>query len=340
LLLPAALPRAAVAFVVVLFVWQFGENATSGQEISVTGFNAKAFILLANDSLHHRLSCDRIYGKSRLLRTCNMKARRNGPPAVLTIAGSDSGGGAGIQADLRTFAAHGVHGLCVITAVTAQNTRIVAAIETMPPRIVEAQLDAVFSDFEIRAVKIGMLATPAIVRAVAGALTKRPHVPVVLDPVLVATTGGRLSTANLAPALRRHLLKRADLVTPNVPEAESLLDRRLRTADDLASAADDLIGLGARAVLLKGGHLAGRRVRDLLALADGTRRTFEHARIDAEGHGTGCTLSAAIAANLALGDSMEAAIERAIEYVHRAMADGYEPGKGKLRVLEHRVRTR
>jgi len=265
---------------------------------------------------------------------------KGNPPIALTIAGSDSGGGAGIQADLRTFAAHGVHGLCAITAVTAQNTRAVAAIETVSPRVVEAQLDAVFSDFDVRAVKIGMLATPAIVRAVAGALAKRPRVPVVLDPVLVATTGGRLSTADLGPALRRHLLKRADLATPNVPEAESLLARRLRNAEDLAAAADDLLGLGARAVLLKGGHLKGSRVRDLLALSDGTRGWFEHARIDAEGHGTGCTLSAAIAANLALGNSMETAVRRAVDYVHRAMTAGYEPGKGKLRVLDHRVRTR
>jgi hydroxymethylpyrimidine/phosphomethylpyrimidine kinase len=322
-----------------LFVGEFGENATSGQEISITGFDAKAFILLANDSVGRRISCDGIYGNPPLLRTCNMNARSQ-PPAALTIAGSDSGGGAGIQADLRTFAAHGIHGLCAITAVTAQNTRAVTAIAPMSPRVVEAQLDAVFSDFDIRAVKIGMLATPAIVRAVAQALAKRRRVPVVLDPVLVATTGGRLATADLAPALRRHLLERADLVTPNVPEAESLLGRRLRTAEHLAAAADDLLGLGARAVLLKGGHLPGARVRDLLALADGTRRWFGHARIDAEGHGTGCTLSAAIAANLALGDPMETAVRHAVDYVHRALAAGYEPGKGKLRVLEHRARTR
>jgi hydroxymethylpyrimidine/phosphomethylpyrimidine kinase len=269
-----------------------------------------------------------------------MTARRNGPPVALTIAGSDSGGGAGIQADLRTFAAHGVHGLCAITAVTAQNTRAVAAIEPVRPRVVEAQLDAVLGDFDVRAVKIGMLGTPAIVRTVARVLAKRPNVPVVLDPVLVATTGGRLATTDLAPALRRHLLTRADLVTPNVPEAESLLGRRLRSAEDLADAAAALLGFGARAVLLKGGHLKGQRVRDLLALPDGTLRWFEHTRIDAEGHGTGCTLSAAIASNLALGASMEHAVRRAIDYVHRAMSAGYAPGKGRLRVLDHRVRTR
>ena len=270
-----------------------------------------------------------------------MTSRRNGsPPVALTIAGSDSGGGAGIQADLRTFTAHGVHGLCAITAVTAQNTRAVSAIEPMPPRIVAAQLDAVFGDFDVRAVKIGMLATPAIVREVAAALAKRPRVPFVLDPVLVATTGGKLSTRDLGPALRRHLLNRAALVTPNVPEAETLLGRRLRNADAFERAADDLLGLGSRAVLLKGGHIKGRRVCDLLALADGARHWFEHARIEAEGHGTGCTLSAAIAANIALGASLEDAVGHAIEYVHRAMSAGYEPGKGKLRVLDHRVRTR
>ena len=251
---------------------------------------------------------------------------KGNPPIALTIAGSDSGGGAGIQADLRTFAAHGIHGLCAITAVTAQNTRAVTAIEPVRPRIVQAQLDAVFGDFDVR--------------AVAGTLAKRPRLPVVLDPVLVATTGGRLSTTDLAPVLRRHLLNGVDLVTPNVPEAESLLGRRLRSADDLPEAALALLGFGARAVLLKGGHLKGRRVRDLLALADGTLRWFAHARIDAQGHGTGCTLSAAIAANLALGEAMEEAVRRAIGYVHRAMAGGYEPGKGKLRVLDHGVKTR
>jgi len=269
-----------------------------------------------------------------------MKGRRNGPPVAFTIAGSDSGGGAGIQADLRTFAAHGVHGLCAITAVTAQNTRAVTAIEPMRPLIVEAQLDAVFSDFDVRAVKLGMLAPPAIVRAVAGALARRPRVPVVLDPVLVATTGGRLSMGDLAPALRRHLLNGADLVTPNVPEAESLLGRRLRNAAALPDAAAALLAMGSRGVLLKGGHLAGPRVRDLLALPDGTLLWFEHARIDAEGHGTGCTLSAAIASNLALGGSIENAVRHAIDYVHRAMSSGYEPGRGKLRILDHRVRTR
>ncbi|MET0229532.1 MAG: bifunctional hydroxymethylpyrimidine kinase/phosphomethylpyrimidine kinase [Rhodanobacteraceae bacterium] len=262
---------------------------------------------------------------------------RRGPPAVLTIAGSDSGGGAGIEADLRTFASLGTHGLCVITAVTAQNTRAVAAIETMPPRIVEAQLDAVFDDFEVRAVKIGMLATAAVARTVAAVLNRHPRVPVVLDPVLVATTGARLARGDLAAPIRRHLLARADLVTPNVPETESLLGRRLRDASALPAAAEALLDLGARAVLLKGGHLSGSRVSDLLMTSDRKAHWFHHARIAAEGHGTGCTLSSAIAAYLARGDATEVAVKKSVDYVHRALATGYEPGRGKLRVLNHRI---
>jgi hydroxymethylpyrimidine/phosphomethylpyrimidine kinase len=264
-----------------------------------------------------------------------MNVRRSGPPCVLTIAGSDSGGGAGIQADLRTFASLGVHGLCVITAITAQNTREVRAIEPLSPSIVTAQLDAVFSDFDVRAIKIGMLATAGIVRTVAASLRRHPRIKVVLDPVLVATTGARLARGDLAAPLRRHLLSRADLLTPNVPEAESLLGRKLRDASEFPAAAGELIDLGARAVLLKGGHLGGSRVSDLLATSDGALHWFRHARIAAEGHGTGCTLSSAVAANLARGDAMDLAVGKAIDYVHRALAAGYQPGRGRLRVLDH-----
>jgi hydroxymethylpyrimidine/phosphomethylpyrimidine kinase len=322
---------------VVLFRQDFGENATSGQAICVTGFHPKAFILLANDRIRQPGFNAAIPEFHSLLQACNMTAKRSSPPAVLTIAGSDSGGGAGIQADLRTFAALGVHGLCAITAVTAQNTREVRAIETLPPGIVKAQIDAVFSDFRVRAVKIGMLATAGLVRTVAVALQRHPRVKVVLDPVLVATTGARLARGDLSAPLRRHLLGRADLLTPNIPEAESLLGRRLHNASDLADAARDLLSLGARAVLLKGGHLRGARVSDLLAMADGTLRWFHHARIPAEGHGTGCTLSSAVAAHLALGDAMDVAVGKAIRYVHRALAKGYRPGRGTLRVLDHRA---
>jgi len=274
-----------------------------------------------------------------MLQNRNMRRRSDLPVSVLTIAGSDSGGGAGIEADLRTFAAHGVHGLCVITAVTAQNTRSVTAIEPLAPRMVQAQLDAVFADFRIGAVKLGMLATPGIVRTIAKTLLAHPRVPVVVDPVLVATTGARLGRESLIAPLRRALLPRADLLTPNVPEAEALLGRRLRGERDLLQAARDLIDLGAHAVLLKGGHIAGSEIADLL-LTRKSAHWFRHARIDAEGHGTGCTLASAVAANLALGLALPQAVGNAIDYVHRALAAGYSPGRGRLRVLDHSVPTR
>ena len=228
-----------------------------------------------------------------------------------------------------------MHGLCVVTAITAQNSREVSAIEPVSPKVVAAQLDAVFADFRIRSIKIGMLATPAIVRTVARALAAHPRVKVVLDPVLVATTGARLARGDLSHSLRRHLVARADLLTPNIPEAESLLGRPLGSTRDLPFAAADLIALGARAVLLKGAHLPGHRVSDLLATRDGEIRWFHHARIPAEGHGTGCTLSSAVAARLALGDPMDAAVTEAIDYVNRALRKGYRPGLGRLRFLDH-----
>ena len=217
----------------------------------------------------------------------------------------------------------------------AWNSRAVSAIEPVSTRMVAAQLDAVFADFDIRSVKIGMLATAAIVRTVAAALARHPRIPVVLDPVLVATTGAGLARSGLVAALCRHLLARADLLTPNVPEAERLLGRRLRSAKDMPAAAADLIALGARAVLLKGGHLKGGRVSDLLATRDGKLRWFHHARIAVEGHGTGCTLSSAIAAHLAAGDALDVAVRKAVDYVHRALRLGYRPGLGHLRVLDH-----
>ena len=302
----------------------------------ITGFDPKAFILLVNDSeTSFGIDASPRAARSPVLQPCNMTPRRSRPPSVLIIAGSDSGGGAGLEADVRTVAAHGLHGVVVVTAVTAQNTRAVTAIEPLSSRVVSTQLDAVFADFRIAAAKIGMLASADIVRTVAGALARHPRVPLVLDPVLVATTGAKLAREGLTEALRRHLLARADLLTPNVPEAQALLARRLRSEHDLPDAAADLIAMGARAVLLKGGHLRGRRVSDLLATADGRLRWFRHERIRAEGHGTGCTLSSAIAARLAEGDAMEAAVRSAIDYTHRALALGYRPGRGRLRVLDH-----
>jgi hydroxymethylpyrimidine/phosphomethylpyrimidine kinase len=261
------------------------------------------------------------------------------PPIALTIAGSDSGGGAGIQADLHSFAALGVHGACAITAVTAQNTRQVSAIHVVPAAILRAQLVAVLTDFRVGAIKVGMLATPAIARVVAQALLKHPRIPVILDPVLVATTGANLATSNLAAALRRHLLRRADLLTPNIPEAERLLDCTIRTTKDMRTAAAALLDQGARAVLLKGGHLAGNEISDLLLTRDG-EHWFHQKRIRGETHGTGCSLSAAIAAGIARGDALDVAVEQAIGFVQHALGAGYRPGKGALRVLDHLSITR
>lgn len=255
-------------------------------------------------------------------------------PTALSIAGSDSGGGAGIQADLHTFAAFGVHGTCAITSITAQNTSGVAAVHRVPAAVVTAQMMAVLEDFHVAAVKIGMLATPSIARTVAFALDRYPKIPVVLDPVLVATTGARLGRDDLPGALLKHWLGRASLWTPNIPEAESLLNRTIRTPSDMRKAAADLLEQGARAVLLKGGHLTSRELSDLL-LTNSGEHWFRHPRIRGEGHGTGCTLSAAIAAGLARGDGLEVAVERAITYVHDALSRGYRPGKGKLLVLDH-----
>ena len=256
------------------------------------------------------------------------------PPIALTIAGSDSGGGAGIQADLRSFSAFGVHGLSAITAVTAQNTRGVSDIEMLSQRIVRAQIEAVLGDFPVAAIKIGMLGTPALCRTIGAALDGHEDIPLVVDPVLVATTGASLARGRLVASIKQHLIPRADLLTPNVPEAEQLLDRPLRTREDLLDAAQRLRQLGARAVLLKGGHLAGDEVSDLLVSAQGTQ-WFSHARIDAEGHGTGCTLAAAIAAGLARGNSLEQAVADAIEFVNRALSLAYRPGRGEVVVLDH-----
>ena len=256
-------------------------------------------------------------------------------PAALTIAGSDSGGGAGIQADLRTFAAFGVHGTCAITALTAQNTRGVSAVHVSPRAIVRAQIEAVLDDFPVGAIKLGMLATPSIVRVVAQTLAARKRIPIplVVDPVLVTTTGAPLASDDLAESLRRHLLPRADLVTPNLPEAERLTGLRIRNDADRLRAARLLLADGARAVLLKGGHGSGKHVKDLL-LTENEEHWFAHAREKGSHHGTGCTLSAAIAASLARGESLDTAVAAGIAFVRAAIVAGYRPGRGALDVLD------
>ncbi len=248
------------------------------------------------------------------------------PASAVTIAGSDSGGGAGIQADLATFAAHGVYGTSVVVAGTAQNTRGVMAVEAFSPRFVAAQIDAVFPDFRPAAVKIGMLRDASHVRAVADGLRRHLAKNVVLDPVLASKGGVRLLSPSGVRALRRCLLPLCDLVTPNLDEAEVLAQMAIRSESDRRLAARRIGELGARAVLVKGGHGKGDRIRDILW--DGRKfRVFEHRRIRTRAtHGTGCTLSSAIAANLALGHALDSAVARAIRYLRRALRRGVFPG--------------
>ena len=242
---------------------------------------------------------------------------------VLSIAGSDSGGGAGIQADLKTFAALGCYGMTAITALTAQNTVGVIGIEGVPPAFLEAQIRAVVDDIGVDAVKLGMLHAPEVVAVVARAIDHHRLKNVVLDPVMVATSGDRLITPDTAEVLVRELFPRAAIVTPNLDEAALLLGRRIESVDTLDAAAADLLALGARAVLLKGGHLPGDEVVDVFATASGERLRLASPRIDSRNlHGTGCTLSSAIAAHLALGHALPAAVERARAFVTAAIAAG------------------
>jgi len=248
---------------------------------------------------------------------------------AVSIAASDSGGGAGIQADLLTFAAQGVHGATVLTAGTAQDSRRIHAIEPFSPRFVTAQMDAVFGDLRPEAVKIGALVDEGIVRAVAAGLLRHRARHVVLDPVTVAKGGQRLLSRRAALALRRDLLPLCELVTPNLPEAESLSGVRIRSDGDRRLAAGILADLGAGAVLLKGGHARGTSVRDLLF--DGRFFVeFVAPRLPGPAvHGTGCTLSAAIAVNLALGRRLEDAVERAIRFLRAAIRRPLRPGRGR-----------
>ena len=255
--------------------------------------------------------------------------------SALTIAGSDSGGGAGIQADLKAFAAHRVHGLSAIAALTAQHTRGVTAVHVPPLDFLRAQIDACFEDFEIQAVKLGMLANAEVIELVAESLERHRPPFIVLDPVMVATSGAKLLADDALDALRRRLLPLATLVTPNIPEAELLLGHPITDAAAADRACSELIELGATAVLLKGGHLhEGARVID--RFDDGVaRHEFRHVRLPVDAHGTGCTLASAIAAQLCNGLSLSHACEAAIDYVARALQDGYRPGRGNVLVLDH-----
>jgi len=254
-----------------------------------------------------------------------------GVPIALTIAGSDSGGGAGIQADLKTFSALGVYGASVITALTAQNTKGVSAIHEVPADFITAQIDAVFSDFDVGAVKIGMLGNAAAIAAVTAGLDLHRARNVVLDPVLAATSGEALLRADAIGALQ-NLITRASLLTPNLPEAAALLDMPIAgDEDEMRAQAKTLLALGASAVLIKGGHGDGPESVDLLVDAGGCTRYAAPRLVTDNTHGTGCTLASAIAAGLAKGQELGAAVRDAKVYVSAAIAaaDRLNIGSGR-----------
>ena len=246
---------------------------------------------------------------------------------ALTIAGSDSGGGAGVQADLKTFHQFGVFGTSVITAVTAQNTVGVRAWQPLPAALVTQQIDALADDLPAAAVKSGMLGSAELVETVAAGIAGRRLPNYVLDPVMIATSGDRLLNADAERLIARRLVPLARLVTPNLAEAAILVGTDVRNPADMERAGRALVRLGANAALIKGGHLAGDEIVDVL-VSDGTVRRFTRARLDTTStHGTGCTLSAAITAGLAHGRPLERAVEDALDFVQRAMAAA--PGLGK-----------
>jgi hydroxymethylpyrimidine/phosphomethylpyrimidine kinase len=249
---------------------------------------------------------------------------------AVTIAGSDSSGGAGIQGDLKTFSALGVYGATVITALTAQNTTAVTAIHGVPAAFVTQQIDAVFSDLAVGAVKIGMLSQPAVVEAVAAGLARHHQRKVVLDPVMIAATGRRLMTAEAVDVLRRVLIPRALLVTPNLAEAAALLDTTVaETEADMRLQAERLLALGSGAVLVKGGHGEGRESVDIFFDGTAELRLPAPRMATRNTHGTGCTLSAAIAAGLAKGMPLTEAVAEAKAYVTLAIAAADELAVGK-----------
>jgi hydroxymethylpyrimidine/phosphomethylpyrimidine kinase len=262
-------------------------------------------------------------GKNNRGRACR---GRNAPELIMTriavtIAGSDSGGGAGIQADLKTFSALGVYGASVITALTAQNTLGVQGIHDVPPAFIARQMDSVFSDLAVSAVKIGMLSQPAVIETVAAGLQRHEAKNVVLDPVMVATSGDRLLAPEAVESLKGTLVPRALVITPNLPEAAAMLDEPMAEDEGAMRAQGErLLKLGPGAVLIKGGHATGAESADLLVDAAGVQR-FASPRLDTRNtHGTGCTLSSAIAAGLAKGLDLRHAVAAAKAYVSAALA--------------------
>ncbi len=256
---------------------------------------------------------------------------------ALTIAGSDSGGGAGMQADLKTFHQFGVFGTSVITAVTAQNTVGVQAWQALPATLVTQQIDALATDLPPDALKSGMLGSAELVEAVAAGIARYQLPHYVLDPVMVATSGDRLLERAAEALIARRLVPLASLVTPNLDEARILVQDDVRTPEQIERAGRALLRMGARAALVKGGHLEGDEIVDVL-VSDGAVRRFARARIDTTStHGTGCTLSAGIAAGLALGRPLEQAVADALDFVHRAIAAAPGLGRGGHGPLNHFV---
>ncbi len=251
-------------------------------------------------------------------------------PIALTIAGSDSSGGAGIQADLKTFSALGVYGASAITAITAQNTQAVSAIHAVPPAIIKAQIEAVFRDLDVRAVKIGMVGGEAAIVAVAEALGEWCRVPVVLDPVMVSATGASLLEEGAETALLSHLLPIATIVTPNLPEAARLLGAAPAQSEQMmASQAELLMAFGSKAVLVKGGHADGAEAVDILHYQGDTYRLASQRVNTRNTHGTGCTLSSAIAAYVARGAGLKEAVNAAKTYLTEALMQADRLGVGR-----------
>ena len=266
-----------------------------------------------------RKTTESILRRNKRSTTLKREEIRRGVPIAVTIAGSDSGGGAGIEADLKTFSALGVYGAVVVTAVTAQNTNGIFSIHNVPPEVVAAQIDAVLSDLDVGAVKIGMLPDPAAIDVVAEALDRHRPRNVVLDPVLAASSGERLLRAGAGRL--RGLLSRVRLVTPNLPEAAALLDETAARDDaEMQAQAEKLVAQGAAAVLIKGGHRSGPESVDLLVESGKCLRLAAPRVATKNTHGTGCTLSSAVAAGLAKGLSLETAARQAKEYVSAAIA--------------------
>lgn len=252
-------------------------------------------------------------------------------PTALTVAGSDSSGGAGIQADLKTFSAMGVYGMSVIAAITAQNTRSVTAVHALPPDLVAAQLDAVLDDIGADAVKTGMLLTQEIIETVSSRLAAHGVDKLVVDPVMVAKSGDRLLEGDAVRPLLKRLIPMSLVVTPNIPEAEVLSAWKIKSVEEMAQAARVIQDLGARNVVIKGGHLPeSEDICDLLVAEDGTVVSLCSERVETtSGHGTGCTFAAAMTAGLSMGMSVEEAFERAKDFVTEALKNALPLGKGQ-----------